>query len=125
MQCELLISNFKNPGTVASVKENIRHIPGGSLPHCAGALNLVFKKAFELKKKNKKPPGVLLRCPNPNCPCNTKHVSYLSVGPKRSVRQKHNYCEWCGYNYYKQCAGCGYNRTGDFSSCQSCGKAFA
>ena len=119
MQCEHLISNFKNPKTVASVKENIRHIPGGSLPHCAGALNLVLKKAFELKKKSRKPPGVLLRCPNARCPCNANPVSHLSLGPI------YRYCERCKGKYYKQCADCRYDRIGGFLSCQGCGKAFA
>ena len=61
MQGDLLIPNLKNPKTVALLKENIRHIPDGSLSHCASALNLVFNSAFELKKKKRPPPGPKFR----------------------------------------------------------------
>ena len=65
MQSDLLISNFKNPEIIALVKTNIERIQDGSFPHCAEALNFVFKKAFELKKKRQS--GVELRCQNPQC----------------------------------------------------------
>ena len=117
LQSDLLLSNFKNPKTIADVKENIRRIPDDTLSHCAGPLNLVFKKAFELKKKKKQPAGVKLRCPNYYCSWKTEHVSYLVLGS--SV-----FCTRCGGGYYMQCANCGYNRAGNFLSCHGCGKRF-
>ena len=53
LQCELLVSSFRDASTIARVKENIGHISNGSSSHCAGALKLGLKKAFELKKKRK------------------------------------------------------------------------
>ena len=120
MECELLISNFKDPKTIALVKENIGHISDGSSPHCAGALKLGLKKAFELKKQKRQPPGVLLRCSRYGCARNTTPVSYSVIG-------SNVYCQDCQYNYgtyYMQCVGCSYNRTGGYTSCQSCGKRF-
>jgi len=124
MQCDLLISDFKNPTTIALMEENIGHLSDGSSPHCVSALNLGFKKAFELKKRNR---GVLLRCLNTGCGWYNP-VSYASVG-------SNVYCPHCynnyGYNYnygnrhyYLQCVGCGYQRTSNFTSCQSCKKKF-
>ncbi|KAF9785420.1 hypothetical protein BJ322DRAFT_1193974 [Thelephora terrestris] len=55
MQCDLLVSDFKDPMTIALVKENIKHISHGSFPHCAGALHLGLEKAFELQKKKRQP----------------------------------------------------------------------
>ena len=118
MQCDRLISNLKGPKTIALVKENIRQIPDGSLSHCAGALNLVFKKAFELKKKKRQPPGVKLRCSNYHCSWNQNPVSISIVGTNAGR------CTCCGGRYYKQCVGCGYNRTANYVACQSCNKVF-
>ena len=67
IQCDRLISDFKGPKTIALVREKIRQIPDGSLSHCARALNLVFQKAFELRKKRRHPPWAKLRCSNPGC----------------------------------------------------------
>jgi len=121
MQCELLTSKHNDPGTIALVKENIGHISDGSSSHCAGALKLGFKKAIELKKQKRQPPGVLLRCPRYGCARNTTPVPYSTVGGNV-------YCTNCQYNYgnyYMQCVGCSYNRTsGSYLSCQSCGKKF-
>lgn len=121
MECELLFSNLKDPKITALVKENIRRISDGSSPHCAGALKLVLKKVSELKKQQRQPPGVLLRCAYINCPSYSNHVSYSFIGP--SV-----YCRNCQMYFhgtrYLQCAGCGYNRTSNYVSCQSCGKKF-
>ena len=64
MECELLISSFKDPKTIALVKEDIGRISDGSSSHCAGALKLGLKKGFELKKQQR---GVLLRCPRVGC----------------------------------------------------------
>ena len=118
MHCDGLISNFKDPKTIALVKENIRHIPDGSLSHCAGALNLVFRKAFELKMKKREPPGVRLRCPISHCSWNRNNLPYSSVGSTPA------HCPYCANWRYKQCSGCGYDRTGSFPSCQGCGKVF-
>jgi len=115
MQCDLLISNFKNPKTIALVKEKIEHISDGSSPHCATALKLGFKKAFELKW------GVGLRCTYGSCQWYNNHLSYSSVG-------SNTYCQNCNRrgwgNRYLRCAGCGYNRTSNYQSCQSCRKRF-
>ncbi|KAF9643634.1 hypothetical protein BDM02DRAFT_1403296 [Thelephora ganbajun] len=121
MQCELLISNFKDQKTAALVKEIIGHISDRSSSHCGGALKLGLKKAFELKKKKRQPPGVLLRCPHSSCASYSNHVSYSSVG-------SNNYCQMCinhgwGKRYYV-CVGCGNQRTSSYASCQSCGKRF-
>jgi len=50
LQCEFLISNFNDPNMNGLVRETIEHVSDGSSSHCAGALKLWFKKAFELKK---------------------------------------------------------------------------
>ena len=120
MECELLVSKFKDPKTIGLVKEKIKNISDGSLSHCAGALKLGLKEAFELKKKKRQPPGVLLRCTNYSCGWMNTPVSYSSVG-------SNTYCPNCQYSYgsyYMQCVGCGYNRTSNYASCQSCGKRF-
>lgn len=116
MECDLLVSNFKNPKTVALVKENIRKIPDGSLSHCAGPLNLVLRKAFELKKKERKPPSAMLRCTVSWCQQRHSPISYSSLGTP-------NRCPTCNYSYL-ECNGCGYRWTGGYLTCQSCGKAF-
>ena len=117
MECELLISNFKDPKTIALVKENIERFSDGSSSHCGGALKLGLKKAFELKKQQR---GVLLRCTRNGCTRNTTPASYSAVGSS-------TYCQDCRYkygNYYMQCTGCSNTRTSTYSSCQSCGKKF-
>ena len=128
MQCNLLISDFKNPTTIALMQENIGHISDGSSSHCASALKLGFKKAFEVKKRES---GVLLRCSNYNCGWYSNPVSYSSVGSNIYCTQcssnYNNYNYNYGYNnnrYYMQCVGCGYQRTSQYASCQSCGKKF-
>ena len=119
VQCELFISSFKDPKTSARVREIVGDISDGSSPHCAGALKLGLKKAFELKKKNRPPPGVLLRCPYASCLWYEDPPTYASVG-------SNIYCPNCRYsgNRYLQCSGCGYNRTARYPSCQSCLKRF-
>jgi len=118
MECELLISNFNDPKTIALVKENIGHISDGSSSHCAGVLKLGLKKAFELKKKKRQPPGVKLRCIfYSGCAWYGKDIPYSSVGSRLPCPDP-----TCGY--MMQCAGCGYQRDGAYASCQSCGKMF-
>jgi len=114
MQCELLTSNFSNPKTIALVKENIGHGSDGSSPHCAGALKLGLKQAFELKKKKRQPPGVKLRCTHRCCTWYTNDISYSSI-------ESGLYCQR-SYGHSLQCVGCGYKRTGSYASCQNCGK---
>ena len=117
MECDLLISTSKDSKTITLVKEKIGHIADGSSPHCAVALKLGLKKAFELKKQNR---GVQLRCSRNGCAKNATPVSY-------SVNGSNIYCPDCRYNwgnYYMQCTGCSYARTSNYASCQSCGKKF-
>lgn len=114
MQCELLVSSFKDPKTVERVKDTIERISHGSSSHCAGALKLGFRTAFDLKKKKM---SVQLRCSYYNCGWNRNPVSYSAVG-------SNIYCPNCGRGCYLQCVGCGNNRTGQYTSCQSCGKRF-
>ena len=118
MQFDLLISNSKNPKTIALVKENIGHISDGSLSHCAESLKLGLKKAFDLKKQNKQPPGVKLRCSSSYCSLYTNHVSISYLNVRQNSR-----CPNC--SNWMQCVGCGYNRTTNYPSCQSCRKNFA
>jgi len=117
MQCDLLISNFRDPKTIRLVKENIGRISDGSLSHCTSPLKLGLKKAFELKKQKRQPPGVLLRCSYTGCGWYSNPVSYASVGTNVYCPNRHG-------NYYMQCVGCGTNRTSSYTSCQSCGKKF-
>ena len=121
MQCDILISNLKNPKTIALMKENIENMSDGSSPHCASALKLGFKKAFELKKRKI---SVQLRCSNDDCEWHDSPVSHSSIG-------SNTYCPNCNRNprnrrgrYYRQCTGCESPRSGSYESCQSCGKRF-
>lgn len=79
MQCDLPVSKFKDPKTIALVKENIRQTSDGSSSHRASALELGFEKAFELKRQKKKPPGTKLRCSSIICPLYDDHISYSSI----------------------------------------------
>ena len=117
MQCELLISKFNDPKTIALVKESIGNISDGSSSHCAGALKLGLKKAFDLKKQKRKPPGVLLRCVYNGCGWYNDRISYSSIG-------SNTYCPHCNSGYYMQCVGCGCSRTRSYPSCQGCGERF-
>ena len=117
MECELLVSKFRNPNTITLVRENIGQISDGSSSYRTSALKLGLKKAFELKRQQR---GVLLRCPRIGCKRNTTPASYSSVGAD-------TYCQDCRYqygNYYMQCTGCSNQRTSNYTSCQSCGKKF-
>jgi len=116
-QCKLLVSEFNNPRSIELVKEKIGRMSDGSLSFCAGALKVGLKKAFDLKKRKRQPPGVSLRCPYSGCTWYNGHVSYSSVG-------SNVYCPQCGRGYCLQCVGCGYGRTSNYTSCQGCGKMF-
>ena len=82
MQWSLLIPSLKEPERLALVKENIGLISSGSSPGCAGTLKLGLKKAFELKKKKREPPGppgVKLRCSNSYCSLYRDHLTYSYI----------------------------------------------
>ena len=120
MECELLVSSFKAPKTIALVKESIEHSSDGSSSHRAGALKLGLRKAFELKKQKRQPPtppSVLLRCSGYNCVWHHNPVAYSSIG-------SNVVCPNCRA-YYMRCVDCGYDRTAVYTSCQGCGKNFA
>ena len=124
VQWELLLSNLKDPRTFSLVKENVGHISSGSASHCAGTLKLGLKKAFELKKKKSQPSscGVELRCSNYNCPSHDDHLSYSTIASSTYSCQL---CVGRGWgSHYLQCVGCGHDRTGNYMSCQCCGKRF-
>jgi len=123
MQCELLISNFKDRETIARVKEIIGRVPDEPSSHRGGALKLGLEKAFELKKQKRQPPGVLLRCTYSPCAWYHTPVTYSSAGTNLN-----GHCQNCinrGYGgRYLQCVGCGTNRNGRHASCQSCKRNF-
>ena len=106
MQCDLLVSNFKNPKTIALVKENIEHISDGSLPHRADSLKLALKKAFRHKN------GVKLQCYNSSCSRYNVHVSRWSV-------RSDDRCPNCGNRM--ECVECRATWYSD-PSCRGCGK---
>ena len=112
MQCDLLISNFRNPATITLMQENIGRISDGSSSHHASPLKLGFKKALEFKKRRG---GPLLRCSNSSCEWHSNPVSYSFVG-------SNIYCIWC--SSYMHCTGCGNQRTNNYTSCWGCGKEF-
>jgi len=114
-QCGLFISSFKDPKTVTRVREIVDDISDGSSPHCGSVLKLGLKKAFELKKQQRQPPGVLLQCTYSGCGRYNTHVTHASIGSGA-------HCQYC--RRYLQCVGCGYVRNGGYTSCQSCGKKF-
>lgn len=114
MECEIFISNLKNPELVSLVDKNIRRISDGTSPHCAGALKLGLKKAVELKKQSM---GVLLRCKGASCGWNKNPVSYSAVGSSFK-------CQKCR-RFDMMCAGCGEQGTNSSpTSCVRCGKKF-
>ena len=119
MECELLISNFKNPKTIDLVNQNIGQISDGSSAHSAGALKLGLKKAFDRKKQKQQPPpvGTMLLCASPNCAWNSgPGIPYSSIG-------SFVVCPECDA-YYMKCVACGNHRRGNYASCQSCKKPF-
>ena len=118
MECEVLISNFKDPKTIALVKESVGQISDGSSSHRASALKLVLKKGFELKKQKRQPSVVFLRCVWSGCGWHPLNISQANLGS--SI-----YCLCCRSNNYMQCTGCSYARTSTYTSCQNCGKTFS
>ena len=120
MECELLISKFKNPKTINLVNQNIEQISDGSSSHSAGALKLGLKKAFDLKKQKQQPPppvGTKLLCASDSCAWNSgPGIPYSSIAPYLACPQ----CDAC----YMKCVACGFIRTKSYTSCQSCKKPF-
>jgi len=110
MECELLVSNFRNPETIALVKENIGQSSDGSSSHRASMLKLGLRKASELKKQKRQLPGVLLRCSDPRCAWRDNPVPSSTAG----------YCPNCGYRHWMMCVGCDTMRTSNYTSCQGC-----
>ena len=106
IQCDLLISSFKNPKTIALVKENIEHISDGSLPHRADSLKLALKKAFTNRN------GVKLQCYGGGCSRRNVHLSRSSI-------RSDNRCSNCGGKM--ECVECRADWYGD-PSCRGCGK---
>ena len=113
-QCNLLMSNSRDPKTIALVKENIGHIFDGSLPHCADLLNLGLKKAFDLKKQERQP-SVMLRCWKGSCSQYNRLISYSTVASDGN-------CRTCGC--ILECADCRADRRDNRASCERCGKRF-
>ena len=124
VQCELLISNFKDPKTIALVEETIGHISDGSSPHSADALKLWLKKAFEVKQQKKLGPGVLLRCSRSGC------ARYDSPVTRR-VAGSDIWCQLCKHSYgdyVLRCSSCGSDRSvHSMYTCGgwNCGRKFA
>ena len=112
MQCDLLVSNFKSPKTIALVKDNIGHIPDGSLSYRADPFTLGLKKAFDLKKQKN---GVKSRC-------SYYHCSWYHNQVSRSSARSDGRCPSCGN--WMQCIGCGTNWNDNRPSCRGCGKRF-
>ena len=124
MECDLLVSSFNNPKTTALMKKNLGHVSDGSSPHCAGALKLGFKKAFDEKQvfdARKQETTVLLRCSNNKCGWSRTPALYSSVGSHGACPQ----CAFGGFGYHMLCTGCGHKRTGAYTSCHGCRKRFA
>ena len=119
MQCDLLTSNFKDWKAMSPIKKSIERIQqsGGSLSHCGGLLKLGLRKAFELKKQRRNPPGVKLRCAYSGCQMYDTTISYSSA-------RSNGLCPGPYINHWLDCAGCGSERVGDHASCVSCGKTF-
>ena len=81
LTCSFSQEELDHPGMVALVKHKIEDISPGFSSHRAGVLKAALKKGFELKKKKKQPPGVLLRCPNLyDCPRYANPVSLSEIG---------------------------------------------
>jgi len=121
MQCDLLMSNSKDPKTMGLVKGNIGSISDGSLSYCGDSLKLGLWKAFDLQKQKPQLPGVKLQCTGGWCALAGIHPSYSSIGSTI-------HCQWCinagRGQWHLRCIGCGNNRTGSYASCQACGKRF-
>lgn len=50
MECDLLVPHLKDEGTMALVKENIKHIADGFHSACGDVLTTVLEKAFDYQE---------------------------------------------------------------------------
>ena len=121
MQCDLLMSNSKDPKMMGLMKENIRSISDGSLSHHGDSLKLGLWKVFDLQKRKRELPGVKLRCSSGWCALSGKYPSFSTIGSTL-------HCPLCinagrGTRYFT-CVGCGHVRSTSSWSCQRCGKQF-
>ena len=105
---------------MALVRENVERISSVSSSLCVGTLKVGLTKAFELKRKNRQPPGVMLRCPVRTCRRYDDHFLYAYVGMGVIC----DVCVHHGQASYLQCVGCGYTRTGVQATCEGCKKNF-
>jgi hypothetical protein len=122
VQWDLLVAKPNQPKMAALVRDKIGAISPGSSSHRAGVLKVALKKAFELKKKEREPPGVLLRCSNYTCAQYNNHASRSEIGTALV-------CSTCyhprGRYFYFECTNCGFNRTdSNYMTCQTCGRKF-
>ena len=121
VQWDLLVAKPNHPGMVALVRDKIEDISPGSSSHRAGVLKVALKKGFELKKKKRQPPGVLLRCPN---------IYECARLVSRSETENSLFCRLCSLcepyyaRYFFECSSCGFKRAGDYVTCQNCGVRF-
>lgn len=124
MECELLVSNFKDPKMIDLVDENIGRISDGSSSHSANVLKLGLKMAFDLKKQKQQP---LAPAPSPagtKLQCFYCHLSTGPGIPRFSVGSEVR-CPCCG-GYYMTCVSCEHHSINDYELrvCQSCEKMF-
>ena len=122
VQWDLLVAKPDHPGMVALVKDKIEDISPGFSSHCAGVLKAALKKGFELKKKKRQPPGVLLRCPNLyDCPRYANPGSLSEIGTTLICS-----CSEPGttFMYWLECSSCRFKRKGYYMTCQGCGARF-
>ena len=108
MEGELLNLNLKDPKLIAVVSGNIGQAVSGSSSHLADALKFGLEKGIEFQRRRR---GALLQCPDCGYTRHTNPVSPSFVGPNVL-------CPDC--LEYMQFASCGHQRTGDYTSCQSC-----
>lgn len=120
MECQLLLSKFKNEATISRAEDKIRGTPGSHLAHRAGAFKLALRGALDAKRSHAQTDiieGVMLQCCSTSCVGHSEHVSYSTVKPNGA-------CPRCDV-YLVQCVGCKSVRY-DLSlvQCNSCGKKF-
>ena len=119
-QWDLLIANFKDPKTVALVRDRVEDISPDSSSHRASVLKVALKKAFELKKKRRQPPVARLLCCNHKCAHYRNSVSYTQIVADIGCQ----FCRGFGPAYLFKCANCESVRRIDSSSCERCGSRF-
>ena len=119
MESELFILNLKDPKLIAIVSGNIKQAVSGSSSHLAAALKLGLEMGVASKRRRR---SALLQCPRCGCTWDTDPASPSFVGSKVFCLNCRD--TWGGYNTFMQCASCEHQRTGGYTSCQSCGRRF-